>query len=91
MISTYNSPEPYAIKNLMRVVTAELHIHGFIVGTLRDKYVDSFYSDFVERVARGEIKYKEYIVRGLENAGEAILDVQSGKNFGKCVVVVADD
>ncbi|KAI0709915.1 NAD(P)-binding protein [Earliella scabrosa] len=91
MISTYNSPEPYAIKNLMRVVTAELHIHGFIVGTLRDKYVDSFYSDFVERVARGEIKYKEYLVRGLENAGEAILDVQSGKNFGKCVVVVADD
>ena len=91
MISTYHSPEPYAIKTLMRVVTAELHIHGFIVGTLRDKYVASFYSDFVERVARGEIKYKEYLVSGLENAGQAILDVQTGVNFGKCTVIVAEE
>ena len=91
MISTYNSPEPYAIKNLMRVVTAELHIHGFIVGTLRDKYVASFYSHFVERVARGEIKYKEHVVRGLEKGPQAIVDVHLGRNFGKSVLVVADE
>ena len=43
------------------------------------------------RVASGEIKYKEHVVRGLENAGQAILDVQMGRNFGKSVVVVADE
>ncbi|RPD53531.1 NAD(P)-binding protein [Lentinus tigrinus ALCF2SS1-6] len=91
MISGYNAQTPYGIKNVMQIVTQELHIHGFIVGNLRHKYVDEFYSKFVPRVASGEIKYKEYLVRGLENAGEAILDVQSGKNFGKCVIVVADD
>ncbi len=91
MISNYNTQKPYGVTNLMKIVAQELHIHGFIVGSIRDKYVDEFYSKFVQRVASGEIKYKEHLVRGLENAGEAILDVQSGKNFGKCVVVVADE
>ena len=59
--------------------------------SLEHKYADEFFRTFPARVASGEIKYKEYLVRGLENAGEAILDVQSGKNFGKCVVVVADE
>ena len=85
MISSYNSPEPYAIKNLMRVITAELHIHGFIVTSLHDKYVDEFYSDFVERVARGEIAYKEYLVRGLENL---VRDVE--QNQGEMIVSLAD-
>ena len=91
MISGYNTSTPYGIKSAMKIVTQELHVNGFIVGSLRHKYVDEFYSKFVPRVANGEIKYKEHIVRGLENAGEGILDVQSGKNFGKCSVVVADE
>ncbi|KAI0749872.1 NAD(P)-binding protein [Daedaleopsis nitida] len=91
MISGYNTKEPYGIKNLMRIVAFELHIHGFIVSSLAHKYSDEFYSTFVERVSRGEIKYNEHLVRGLENSGEGILDVQTGKNFGKCVVVVADE
>ena len=58
---------------------------------LEAKYADEFFRTFPARVASGEIKYKEHTIRGLENAGEGILDVQSGKNFGKCVIVVADD
>ena len=90
MISGYNEGH-YPVKNLMNIVAFELHVHGFIVTSLRSKYEDEFYGDFVDRIARGEIKYKEYLVRGLENAGQVIVDVQTGKNFGKAVVVVADE
>ncbi|KAI0649878.1 NAD-P-binding protein [Trametes meyenii] len=91
MISQYNTTEPYALRNLMKIVAFELQIHGFIVGSLRPKYESEFYATFPQRIASGEIKYKEDRVLGLENAGKAIADVQSGKNFGKSVVVVADE
>ncbi|OSD00543.1 NAD-P-binding protein [Trametes coccinea BRFM310] len=91
MISQYNTTDPYPIKNLMHIVAKELTINGFIVGTIRPKYEEWFYSTWPKRVASGEIKYKEDRVRGLENAGKAIVDVQSGRNFGKSVVIVADE
>ena len=90
MISSYNN-EPHFIKNLMHIIGKQLHIHGFVVGSLRPKYQEEFYSTFPARVASGEIKYKEYLVSGLENAGQAILDVQTGVNFGKCTVIVAEE
>ena len=79
------------MKNLQQLVWREITFHGFLVRSLVSKYQEEFDRTFPARVASGEIKYKEHIVRGLENAGEGILDVQSGKNFGKCVIVVADD
>ncbi|CDO77399.1 hypothetical protein BN946_scf184857.g5 [Trametes cinnabarina] len=91
MISQYNTPTPYGVKNLMNIVAKELTIKGFIVGSIRHKYEDWFYSTWPKRVASGEIKYKEDRVRGLENAGKAIADVQSGRNFGKSVIIVADE
>ncbi|PIL32414.1 hypothetical protein GSI_05660 [Ganoderma sinense ZZ0214-1] len=91
MISAYNSSSSYHVKNLTKILSRELSINGFIVSSLRAKYVDAFYAEFPARVARGEIQYKEYPVRGLAEAGQAIADVQSGKNFGKCVLIVADD
>ena len=91
MISGYNSSTSYHVKNLFKIMSSELSLHGFLVSSLRAKYVDAFYAEFPARVARGEIRYKEYVVRGLAQAGQAIVDVQSGKNFGKCVLLVADD
>ena len=69
----------------------EITFHGFLVGSLMPKYQDEFHRTFPARVASGEIKYKEHVVRGLENAGEALLDVLKGGNFGKSVVIVADE
>ncbi|KAI1790247.1 NAD(P)-binding protein [Ganoderma leucocontextum] len=91
MISGYNTTEVYPVKNLMKIVTNQLHIHGFIVTDLKQKYEREFYSSFVGRIGRGEIAYKEHLLVGLERAGEGILDVQSGRNFGKCVIVVGKD
>lgn len=46
---------------------------------------------FEAAVARGEIKYLEDRKLGLEHAGEAIVDVQTGRNKGKSVIVVAQE
>ena len=91
MISSYNTKEPYNVKNLQQLVWREITFNGFLAATLMPKYDDEFYATMPARVAKGEIKYKEHVVRGLENAGEALLDVLKGGNFGKSVVIVADE
>ncbi|KAH9937950.1 hypothetical protein B0H21DRAFT_825394 [Amylocystis lapponica] len=89
MISAYNGGQPYAINNLSSIFAKELKLSGFLVLTLQDKYVERFYAEMPARVARGEIKYIEDVTEGLENAGKAILDVQTGRNKGKSIVLVA--
>ncbi|KAI0706490.1 hypothetical protein C8Q76DRAFT_800914 [Earliella scabrosa] len=90
-ISNYNTKEPYNVKNLQLILWREVTLHGFLVLSLESKYADEFFRTFPARVASGEIKYKEHRVEGLEHAGQAIFDVQSGKNTGKMVVVVANE
>ncbi|TBU32689.1 NAD(P)-binding protein [Dichomitus squalens] len=92
MITVYNTNETYTVKNLFQIIGKELHIHGVMVaGPLHEKYVDEFYETIPEKIARGELKYKEHVLHGLDKAGQGLLDVQTGKNFGKCVIVVAEE
>ncbi|CCM00867.1 uncharacterized protein FIBRA_02913 [Fibroporia radiculosa] len=91
MISNYNNQGPYHIKNLMHLVSKSIQLSGFIVLDLFAKYDEEFYKTVPGMVARGEIKYLEDAKRGLEAAGDAILEVQSGKNKGKSVIIVADE
>ena len=90
-ISNYNTSEPYNVKNLQNLVWREITFHGFLIASLMPKYAPEFFRTFPARVASGEIKYKEHRVEGLENAGQAVVDVLKGKNFGKMVVVVAEE
>ena len=39
-------------------------------------------------VAAGEVRYREDVVQGLENAPEAFRGLLAGRNFGKLVVQV---
>ncbi|OCH96220.1 NAD-P-binding protein [Obba rivulosa] len=91
MISQYNTQDPYPLKNLTSIVSKQLKFYGFIVSSLHGKYGTQFYQELPRRVAAGEIKYQEDITHGLEKVGEAILDVMTGKNKGKKVILVADD
>jgi len=40
---------------------------------------------------RGELKYREDIVEGLDRAPEAFIGLLQGRNFGKLVVKLGDD
>ncbi len=92
MISNYNDvQEPYNVRNLQNLVWREITFHGFTVSSLIPKYGEEFHRTFPARVASGEIKYKEHRVYGIEKGGEALLEVLQGKNFGKAVVIVAEE
>ena len=54
------------------------------------RYNTEFYETVPPKIAAGDIKYKEHSARGLESAGQVIYDVQTGGNFGKAVVILAD-
>jgi NADPH-dependent curcumin reductase len=93
LISYYNEPAGAESKDnlpaLMRdVLTKSLTIRGFINYDFNDLYPD-FLSELAPAVRSGEIRYKEDIVDGLENAPAAFMGLLEGKNFGKVLMKIA--
>ncbi|KZT03632.1 NAD(P)-binding protein [Laetiporus sulphureus 93-53] len=91
MISGYNGEQPYTVKNLSYIVGKQLRISGFIVTSLHEKHLADFHKEIPRKVASGEIKHKEDVSKGLESVGQAILDVMTGKNKGKKVILVSEE
>ncbi|KAJ7615611.1 hypothetical protein DFH06DRAFT_1239608 [Mycena polygramma] len=89
-ISGYNG-EPLPMKNPGLIFSKCLHLHGFLVGYLREKHDAAFRAEFVPKIASGEFKFTEDVTRGLDKVGDVLLAVQKGTNTGKAVVVVADE
>lgn len=73
------------------VVGKQLKIFGFIWVSLAAKYETEFYENVPAKIAAGEIKLQEDRTIGLENVGEAITAVQTGRNKGKSVIIVAEE
>ncbi|KAH9922751.1 uncharacterized protein B0H18DRAFT_1183469 [Fomitopsis serialis] len=90
MITSYNTADDYPVKNLSQIFAKSLTLYGFTVSPLHDKYSDRFYNEVPQMVKEGKIKFTEDVSRGLESTGEAILDVQKGRNKGKKVILVAE-
>jgi NADPH-dependent curcumin reductase CurA len=93
MISQSNKPDAHGIRNLILVVRKRLKLEGFIIlDKAKDKeFNKEFYSKVPKWIANGELKIKEDVTKGLEQASEAIVGIFHGKNFGKAVVQIADD
>lgn len=71
-----------------RVLTKRLVIKGFIVSDHRKECGPDFQRDMSEWIKKGEIKYREDVRPGIENAGTIFVDMLRGDNFGKMVVKV---
>ncbi|KAL0563028.1 hypothetical protein V5O48_019050 [Marasmius crinis-equi] len=91
MITEYNNKEGSNLKNLWTIYGRSLHINGFSIFDLAAKWEEEFYNVVPKLLAGGKLKHREDISIGLETAGEGLLEVQSGKNFGKKVILVAED
>ena len=94
-IATYNDtappPGPNRVSALMGLTLVKrLMFRGFIVFDHVDLQPD-FLRDVGGWVRSGQIKYREHVVEGLENAVEAFLGLFTGSNFGKLLVRVSDD
>ncbi len=73
--------------SLMPVLVKSIRIQGFIVTNYPD-LCREWQQVGADWLRAGKIKYRESIVDGLENAPAALLDVLSGRNFGKHLVRV---
>ena len=64
-------------------------LQGFIILDHYATRFDAFRRDMGEWVAKGQVKLREDVVDGLENAPAAFIGLLAGKNFGKLVVRLA--
>ena len=92
LIAHYNQtslpPGPDRMSALQGLIlTRRIKMQGFIISDHYDR-VGEFISDVGTWLSQGKIKYREDMVRGLENAPEAFLGLFQGANFGKLVVNV---
>ncbi|KAK7047625.1 hypothetical protein VNI00_006393 [Paramarasmius palmivorus] len=91
MISGYNSGNATPVRNLSQIMYKNVSLFGFYVFNLDRKYKEEFYRTIPALVAKGEIKYKEDVVYGLEKTGHAILAQQKGQNIGKSILIVSQE
>jgi len=86
MISVYNATRPpRAPRNLVAAVSKRLTLQGFIVTDHLDRH-PAFLGEMSRWIGEGKIKWKETVVRGIENAPRAFLGLFSGENKGKMLV-----
>jgi NADPH-dependent curcumin reductase CurA len=85
-ISGYNNETPQpGPTNLFNVTTKRLTMKGLIVGDFLDRQVE-FEREVGGYLQAGQVKNKETVVEGIEQAVGAFLGLFQGKNIGKMVV-----
>jgi NADPH-dependent curcumin reductase len=92
-IATYNAiemPEGALWTSALTraILTKRLTLRGFIVTDFAARHGD-FLRDVSAWLREGQVKYREDVVDGIENAPRALIGLLRGKNFGKLLVRVA--
>jgi NADPH-dependent curcumin reductase len=95
LISQYNNsslPEGPDFSGVMMgaFLIKKIKVQGFIIFDDFNHKYEEFAQQMMAWIKHGDIKYREHLVEGLENAPEAFNGLLEGKNFGKLVVKVAD-
>jgi NADPH-dependent curcumin reductase CurA len=88
-ISVYNATEPPpGPANYIHLLVQRARMEGFIIFDYLDRYREA-QAEIGRWMAEGRIKYREHVVRGLENAPQALLMLFDGSNRGKLMVEVS--
>jgi len=95
LIAHYNDrtppPGPNLLPSLMKsVLEKRVRVQGMVILDHYGDRFDAFRRDMGAWVAGGQVKLREDMVEGLENAPTAFMGMLEGRNFGKLVVHVAD-
>jgi NADPH-dependent curcumin reductase len=85
LIAEYNLTEPYAYRNLRSVLVNRIRMQGMIVFDWRERYGEAL-RDLSKMVQQGNLKTRESVVEGLENAPRGLISLLKGGNFGKQLV-----
>ena len=87
-ISQYNLPEPeLAPRQMGLLIQKQARMEGFLVFNFAHKH-ERARQRMAEWIRSGQLKYREDIVEGLENAPRAFIGMMNGENFGKLLIHV---
>lgn len=87
-IDQYNATEPPVGPRLLwHCITKRLRIQGLLVFDWADQY-DQALQELAQWVTSGQVKYREDIVEGIENAPEAFIGLLRGDHIGKRLVKI---
>lgn len=85
LISDYNAKEPYGVKMFRSILVNRLKVQGMIVFDWLQRYPEANQA-LLDLVVGGKLKYRESVVRGLENGPKGLIGLLKGENFGKQLV-----
>lgn len=96
MIASYGETNEHESQERFQALTSTLlykrvKMQGFIIFDDYGARFGEFFTQMLEWVNSGRIKYREDIVDGLQNAPETFIGLFEGKNFGKSIVRLADN
>lgn len=74
---------------MLTVLRRSVLIRGFSHTEFASEHYGEFLRQIEPLVARGELRYREHIVEGLQAAPGAFVGLLEGRNFGKLIVKVA--
>ena len=77
-------------RNLRFFIPKRVRMQGFLVFDFNQRHPEGL-TRMARWIKSGEVKYKEDIVEGIENAPAAFLKLFQGENFGKLLVKVGND
>jgi NADPH-dependent curcumin reductase CurA len=86
MISQYNNTDMGAgTRGLIMAVGKQIRLEGFIVSSHGDM-APAFLKDMSGWIASGQVKWRETVEEGIQNAPTAFLKLFKGENLGKMLV-----
>jgi NADPH-dependent curcumin reductase CurA len=89
VLSQYNAEgEPYGVKNTRLIFDKSLRLEGFLLADYHESW-DLARAELEDLVAKGRLRYRETIAKGLDNAPAAFIGMLRGRNIGKQLVQLA--
>ena len=92
MISGYNNKgsRSEGVTNLSNMIYSRITMRGFVVYEF-NQLKDQFRKDMGSWIASGQLKHRETIIDGIENAPNALIGLFKGENIGKMLVRLSAD
>jgi NADPH-dependent curcumin reductase CurA len=96
LISLYNATSPPTGPDrtgaVMRTILVKrLKVQGFIISDHYGAPYEAFVREMSGWLASGAVRYREYVVDGLERAPDGFIEMMRGGNLGKTIVRIAGD
>ena len=90
MIADYNEQEPQpGPRGMMLMIGRRLSMRGFIV-TDHPEACEEYVEKAIGWISDGQLKYRETVAEGIENAAQAFIDMLKGGNTGKQIVQLSE-